>query len=151
MKKSIALVLLFTAVVCQAHGPVQGPQGPAGPQGPIGPQGPVGIGIPGANGKDGVNGKDAETHTKLIGGVDVRLLDYKHLALHAFNDYNLRDGHNDSIGARIVIKLGESYEEREMANMKKQIEELRRVAHRPGIHQEHYYQEFKDDSYLEPR
>lgn len=151
MKKSIALVMLFAAVVtCQAGGNHNnhGNQCNVCPAGPTGPQGVPGIGVPGAAGRDGHDGKDAESHTRVIAGVDVRLLDYQHLSLHAFNDYNVRDGRNDSIGARIVIKLGESYEEREMAKMKKQIEELRYYAHMPGIHQEHAYAEFSKDSYL---
>lgn len=130
-----------------------GATGAAGINGTNGTNGTNGInGINGVNGAAGINGqdgKDAETHTKLIGGVDVRLLDYQHIAIHAFDDYNLRDGHNDSIGARVVVKLGQSWEERQMAIMQKQINDLRSVAHRPGIHQEHYYNEYTEPVYPE--
>jgi hypothetical protein len=95
-----------------------GPQGPAGQQGLQGPSGAQGLA--GSPGKDG---KDATSHyagTDVVGGVVVRLLDTKRVQVQAFDDYvfdtvSNRDitqtGHNSTVGARLVFKLGKSWEE----------------------------------------
>jgi len=105
-----------------------GPQGPTGPQGQPGPNGSNGAngvnGPIGVNGKDGKNGIDASTQfkgTDLALDAAVRIIDVKYLQVQAFDTYVFGStpgsdvfgqGHNSTIGARIVIKLGKSYEER---------------------------------------
>lgn len=96
-----------------------GHTGPAGPQGPIGPAGTNGsIGAQGAAGHDGT---DVNTNTKILLSGDVRIWDLKHASLFFFDNYNWFDQHNDSYGVRVGFKLGSSYEERQMDELKKQL------------------------------
>ncbi len=110
-----------------------GNEGPAGPIGATGPQGTDGQA--GANGKDGRNGTDAQVdnHAKLVLDTAIRLYDGKRVQVQAFNVYQpsrvsgqdvLGDGKNFMFGARIVLKLGSSYEERLLQAQKAQIEAL---------------------------
>lgn len=48
-------------------------------------------------------------------GADVRIWDLKRASLHFFDDYDWMDRHNDRMGVRVMFKIGESYEERELA------------------------------------
>lgn len=120
----------------------QGPQGPEGPQGPAGSDGQDGLN--GTNGKDGVKGDKgdtgapADTSAKLVLDTAVRLYDGKRLQLQLFNVYALdrHVGHdvlggarNHMFGARIVLKLGTSYEERQIAKQQKEIDALKRLLH----------------------
>ncbi len=123
-----------------------GPQGPTGPQGPVGSTGANGNnglsgsngtnGVDGKDGKNGTNGKDGRDTSYSFRGTDltldaaVRLLDTQYVQLQAYNVYVFGshpgddvfgNGHNSTIGARILIKLGSSYEEREIARLRKQL------------------------------
>ncbi len=107
----------------------EGPQGPAGHDGLNGTNGSNGQN--GTNGKNGVNGSDsANTGVLLVADTAVRLYDGKYTQVQIFNVYafsrNQGDnvvgaGHNDMFGMRFVFKLGSSYEEREIARLRKQL------------------------------
>src|SRR6267154_3294514 len=122
---------------CSNNGAV-GPQGPAGANGSNGTNGTNGNnginganGASGTNGTNGTNGKDATTSfhgTSLVLDAAVRLYDGKRIQLQAFDTYVLGshsgqdvigDGMNTTVGMRVVFKLGSSYEEREIAKLKK--------------------------------
>ncbi len=122
--------------------PSVGPQGPAGQNGSNGTNGSNGV-----NGNNGVNGKDGsdaqiDKAAKLVLDTAVRLYDGKYIQLQAFNSYALarhdahdigeefQNSHNDAFGARIVFKLGSSYEERLLAAQKRQIEALEALVSR---------------------
>ena len=111
-----------------------------GPPGPVGPQG--GRGDTGSRGADGIAGRDGQAPTglndaRMVADVAVRLYDGKRLQLQAFNAFALGsrpnqdilgNGQNFMYGLRLVIKLGRSYEERRMAEMRARIERLERSA-----------------------
>ena len=107
--------------------------GSVGPQGPQGKQGNDGLnGSNGLNGKDGATGEKGATgdrgadakiddSAKLVVDAAIRLVDTKHFQLQVFDTYALdrRESHdvlgggrNMMFGARVVFKLGKSYEER---------------------------------------
>lgn len=114
----------------------EGPQGDPGQPGINGVDGQNGTnGIDGVNGKDGKDGKSpsSRVESKLVLDTAVRLYDGKRVQLQAFNTFGmgrhngqdlLDDGHNMMFGARIVFKLGSSYEERLLAKQAAQIEAL---------------------------
>lgn len=103
------------------------------PQPIVGPQGPAGV-----SGKDG---SSMGERTEVIGEIGVRLLDTKHYSFSVFDGYDFREGRNDSIGARLYWKLGQSYEDKAIAELRATIDELKSVAHRPGMHQEKVWRE----------
>ncbi len=99
---------------CENGGGSQGPQGPAGQNGSNGTNG--------TNGKDGKNGMTPQVDSSAKFALDtaVRLYDGKRVQVQAFNIYTpsrvnnqdtLGDGKNFMFGARVVLKLGPSYEE----------------------------------------
>ena len=116
-----------------------GPQGPAGPQGNSGVNGTNGTngnnGTPGTAGTNGVNGKDGATDHAALLVLDtaVRLYDGKYVQWQLFNVYSLnrhnahdigeeiQNSRNFMFGTRIVLKLGSSYEEREIAKLRKEL------------------------------
>lgn len=113
MKKMLAVLVLALMIVgpVWAGGGHHGTVGPTGPQGPMGPAGPRGAtGLQGKAGLDGENGRDGGAETAYVAGADVRVADTKHVALHLFDDYDVRARHNHAVGARLVFKVGESYE-----------------------------------------
>ncbi len=130
-----------------------GPQGPQGPQGPVGLNGTNGSngangsngtngangsnGTSGVNGKDGRNGTDAQVDrsAKLALDAAIRLYDGKYVQVQAFNIYLpsrknnqdvIGDGTNFMFGARVVFKLGRSYEERRIDELEKKLKLLSR-------------------------
>ena len=133
----------------------QGIQGPAGPQGMQGAQGPQGAagkngtngvngvngtnGLNGTNGKDGKNGSDANAQwkgTDLAADVAVRLFDTKYVQVQAYDTYVfgsepsqdvLGAGHNQTIGTRVIFKIGKSYEERRLEAQEREIKALEAV------------------------
>lgn len=125
----------------------QGPKGDKGDTGPAGLNGSDGKdgqsikgdagqnGENGAAGKDGRNGTDAQVDrsAKLVLDTAVRLYDGKYVQLQAFNVYQLSrkhsqdvigDGNNFMFGARVVFKLGRSYEERRLDELEKKLRTL---------------------------
>lgn len=126
---------------CSGEQGPQGPQGPAGQNGTNGTNGTNGAngtdGVNGTNGKDGRNGTDAQVDRSAMLALDaaVRLYDGKYVQLQAFNIYQpsrkqsqdvLGDGRNFMFGARIVFKLGKSYEERRIDELEKKLKLLTR-------------------------
>lgn len=109
-----------------------GPQGVAGATGAQGPQGTTGStgksGADGTNGKDGAKG-DAGTPGKdgnneldalrLNLGIDVRWYDWKHVALTSGYRYDINHGGQTVDMLVVHIKLGSSYEDREIAKLKR--------------------------------
>lgn len=116
----------------------QGPQGPAGQDGLNGTNGTNGTnGVDGVNGKDGRDGTDAQVDRSAMLALDtaVRLYDGKYIQLQAFNIYQpsrkqsqdvIGDGRNFMFGARVVFKLGKSYEERRIDELEKKLKLLAR-------------------------
>lgn len=95
--------------------------------------GPAGEdGIDGRDGVNGSNGSDAELETRFTAGVEARVFDHKHFSINIFDDYDLRDGFNERIGARVVFKIGSSYEGREIEKLQEQINYLKSIAHKPA-------------------
>jgi hypothetical protein len=125
-----------------------GQPGQPGGVGGQGGQGGVGQdGLNGATGPQGVagkNGTDAQVDNsaKLVVDTAVRLYDGKYVQLQAFNTYafDRHDAHDVSeefhnsrnfmFGARIVLKLGKSYEERLLEKQDTQIKSLERLVSR---------------------
>lgn len=104
-----------------------------------GSQGPQGIqGVQGVKGNTGDAGREK---TEYIGQVSIRILDEKRYGVSVYDGYDFRARHNDEIGLRLDLKLGKSYEEKQIEELKRTIEELKSVAHRPGVHQENFYPE----------
>lgn len=132
------------------NGNGNGCSGNTGPQGPQGPQGDPGH--DGANGSDGAAGKDGnngakgdkgdagasakiDDSAKLVVDTAVRLYDGKYLQFQLFNVYGLdrRESHdvlgggrNVMFGARFVVKIGKSYEQRLLEKQQKEIDLLKR-------------------------
>lgn len=131
MNKVIVGLLLLGLAVPTLACDITGPQGPVGPQGPAGKNGTNGTnGVNGVNGKagiNGVNGQNAQDESSVSMAVDtaVRLYDSKYIQLQAFNMYAGRDG--DTFGARLVVKLGSSYEERQLKALRLQLDALRGI------------------------
>jgi len=69
-----------------------------------------------------INGLENEVHklgeTKAILGGTVRVLDSRKFEVHVFDNYNVKQGHNDSFGVLVGYKLGKSYEEKEIDELK---------------------------------
>lgn len=114
----------------------QGPQGPAGPTGPMGPQGLPGIagekgdaGNPGENGFNGRDGDHALDATRVNLGTSVRWYDWKHVNLTSGYRYDTNhNGH--TIDAMMVnFKLGQSYEDRQIAELRSKIADLVGMVH----------------------
>jgi hypothetical protein len=148
-KLIIGMVLVLGVSVAQANcgndngngngcSDIVGPQGPAGTNGTNGINGVDGVngsnGTNGINGKDGTNGKDLRAPgAALVIDAAVRLYDGKRIQVQAFNTYQLDrrpqhdvlgGGTNMMFGARVVFKLGSSYEERVLAAQEKRIKQL---------------------------
>jgi hypothetical protein len=112
--------------------------GPQGPTGQNGINGQTGVnGKDGVDGKDGKDGKDATTSyhgADLNADIAVRLFDTRYVQGQVFTVYTFGqrqgqdvfgNGQNSSYGARIVIKLGSSYEERRLDAQQKEIDSLK--------------------------
>lgn len=133
---AISLVAGFASANC-GNGPndvgngCSGNVGPAGVDGINGTNGTDGIngsnGADGVNAKDGTDGKDASARVMPVLDLALRVYDGKYIQLQAFNVVHLKDRNHRAgagstefmAGARIVIKLGSSYEEREIEKLKK--------------------------------
>lgn len=114
-------------------------QGPAGLDGTNGTDGSDGLnGTDGQSGKDGNNGKDgrnADTRVMPVLDTALRIYDGKYIQLQAFNVLRLADHNKRALGgstefmagARIVIKLGRSYEERLLETQQKEINALKQI------------------------
>ena len=100
-------------------------------------------GVNGDDGKEGQQGKDGKDvdgkalsrlkQTKYIAGVEVRLWDTKRTAGYFMDYYDVRANHNFMIGGKVVIKLGTSYEEREVIKTNARLDRLERQALTSGI------------------
>lgn len=100
----------------------QGAQGTAGDTGAAGSNGKNGNdGKDGKDGRDGRDGTDAtiDNHLFLNVGADIRWYDWKHVALHSGYRYDVRHFNHTVDIAVVHIKLGRSYEQREIDKLKK--------------------------------
>lgn len=133
MKKlMLAVMLSFPALGYAACNPDNN-GGTCNEGGIPGPQG-----VAGANGVDGINGRDGNSVSNksvLVLDTAIRLIDTKYFQLQAFNVYNLargnkqhsvENGSNYMYGARVVFKLGQSHEEREIQKLRDEIKLLSR-------------------------
>jgi len=122
--KLVIICLLFFAVASQAvafndngngnghHHTIVIP-GEPGPQGEPGTQGNPGIAGPqGAAGNPGTNATDESLATSVALDGALRLFDSKYLEGQLFSTYDARHGRLSMAGARVVLKLGRSYEEK---------------------------------------
>lgn len=104
---------------------LKGAQGVAGTAGAIGSTGAQGTkGTDGKNGKDGLNGRDGKDadidNTLTVNlGVAVRWYDWKYVSLNSGYKYDVNHGGHTVDAAIIQIKLGRSYEQRELDKIKK--------------------------------
>ncbi len=117
---------------CSNNGGSTGPQGPQGSEGPQGLQGVKGLqGIQGVQGPDHIDPRMNEAKF----GVDtaIRLYDSKRFQWQVYNIYSpsthdkedvFGDGRNLQFGARVVFKLGSSYEERRLDEQENKIKAL---------------------------
>ncbi len=82
-----------------------------------------------------VNGLENEVHklgeTKAIVGGTVRLMDSQKWELHAFDNYDVNRRHNDSFGLVVGFKLGKSYEEKLINELKETLKAYRMVTDKP--------------------
>jgi hypothetical protein len=117
---------LASGVACQElKDQLQGNDGADGAQGEQG--------IQGIQGQPGQQGTISRDKTVAVVDTAIRLYDGKRIQFQAFNTYAigrqhgqdvLKDGHNFMFGARIVYKLGASYEEKLLAEQNRKIEAL---------------------------
>lgn len=104
---------------------LKGAAGAAGAAGSAGATGAAGQkgdkGKDGADGKDGRNGTDAtiDNHLFLNVGLDLRWYDWKHVSLNSGYRYDVRHFNHTVDIAVVQIKLGRSYEQRELDKLKK--------------------------------
>jgi len=63
--------------------------------------------------------------TKTILGGTVRLFDSRKMEVHAFDNYDVRRSHNDSFGLVVGFKLGRSYEEKMIEELKETLRAYR--------------------------
>lgn len=145
MKRVLILLFCLSSVVdARWHRGPPGPQGPAGPQGDPGipgvsgaqgQQGDVGAvgatgqsiqGAPGKDGEDGQDGRDgndALDATRLNVGAELIWFDEKRWALSSGYRYDLKH-HGHTIDALILgIKIGDSYQDRQMKKLQNDIAE----------------------------
>lgn len=117
----------------------KGDKGDTGSKGDIGDEGEQGLqgiqGIKGIQGITGLNGKDFNPKevnrldnrindvenrvdklekTQYVAEAEFRVYDNKHLTIKPFVRHNFTRSKTDTIGVRFTIKLGESYEEKEI-------------------------------------
>lgn len=104
-----------------------GAPGVAGAAGQTGSSGQAGTnGVNGTNGKDGRDGKNADLRTQMeIEGI-LRLYDGKRFVIEAFDNYSLRDNHNNAFGGRLTYKIGKSYETRKTEALQSRLDALER-------------------------
>lgn len=96
--------------------------GAQGTQGNTGSKGDVGAaGKDGKDGKDGRDGSDANINNNLFlnVGLNVRWYDWKHVSLNSGYHYDVNHYNHTVDIAIIQIKLGRSYEQREIEKLKK--------------------------------
>ena len=76
-----------------------------------------------------VDGLENEVHklgeTKAILGGTVRIMDSRKFEVHLFDNYDVKRGHNDSFGAVVGYKLGKSFEEKEIDELKSMLKMYR--------------------------
>ena len=119
----------------------QGPKGDTGDTGPQGPQGDKGddglAGADGKDGKDGVNGqrgRDGVDSRRLampvVGEIAARLYDHRYFQLQGFYGYDFRNQVNHVAGARILLKIGTSWEERRLDLLQRRIRQLELLANK---------------------
>ncbi len=76
-----------------------------------------------------VDGLENEVHrlgeTKTILGGTVRLFDSRKWEVHAFDNYDVRRSHNDAFGVMVGFKLGKSYEEKQIEELKETLRAYR--------------------------
>lgn len=131
MKTWIAVLLLGISPVVMAGGPrvdqdndqtvivmvnnQPGSQGPVGPAGNPGPMGP--------------SGSDASIENRLETrmGADVRWYDWKHASIHSGYRYDLNHGGHTVDMAVVAVKIGESYQDRQIGILNAKIEALQRM------------------------
>lgn len=74
--------------------------------------------------QDNTNRIDRLEQTKYLLEPIVRLYDSKRWQVQAFDSYDVRHGLNSAVGARVMFKLGKSYEEKLMAQANPEIARL---------------------------
>ncbi len=146
--KKIMMVMVLMSLTGMSYancgndnGNGNGCSGNVGPQGPQGPSGQDGLngtnGNNGTNGKDGrngVDGKNASTRVMPVLDTALRIYDGRFVQLQAFNVLRLADHNKRALegstefmaGARVVFKLGQSYEERRIDALEKKLKALLR-------------------------
>ena len=107
----------------------QGPKGDIGATGATGATGQTGnSGRDGNDGKDGRDGKDgvdaSRMATPIVGELGIRLFDSRYFQLQGFYGYDFRNQTNHVAGARVLIKLGRSFEERKLDLLQQRIRQL---------------------------
>jgi hypothetical protein len=130
----VCILGVSLAIIAKADGDEDGTSGPQGPQGIQGVQGPVGpagiAGQPGASGKAGATGaqgtmgpqgptRDASAVDPRL-DVEVREYDAKRWALSSYASFGMQASTSRYVvGQRLTVKLGQSYEQREIAKLRK--------------------------------
>jgi hypothetical protein len=131
---------------------IPGLQGPMGFIGPMGPQGRPGFngangvngtqGVAGAMGATGAQGQTGKAGAAGVQGpagpaqdvpaidprldVEVREYDAKHWAMSSYASFGMQSGTSRYIvGQRLTLKLGRSSEQRELDQLRKEVEQLR--------------------------
>lgn len=163
MKTLVVLLLFFVAQGVFANGSHHwktGPQGPIGPQGQkgdpgmdglngtngidgndgaTGATGPTGakgeVGAQGPQGQAGPAGKDiSENRLAVNVGAEVRWYDWKHVSLNSGYRRDLWHGGNVVDALIVQIKLGKSYEAREMERMRADLKAAMKVLEEKDQH-----------------
>lgn len=77
---------------------------------------------------DATEAANASMEMKYLLDASLRILDTKHTTFELFNSFDARHGQNFAFGGRITLKLGKSYEEREMERLRMDLDALKRSA-----------------------
>lgn len=131
MIKKIVALMLFGGVswagghnVNQEQNTVVIVNSQPGPQGPAGTQG-----IPGLKGPQGDPGQDYDGDHRLTTniGADIQWYDWKHASIRSGYRYDFNHkGHVVDIGV-LTLKLGKSYETRQLEALRKEIEGMKTI------------------------
>ena len=88
-------------------------------------------GLNGLNGKDGAN-YESDSDTSYYLDTEVRLADSQYLQLVIGNSYNWGQRQNEGFHMKFIFKLGESYEERQIKELKTLLQKVQYELENPS-------------------
>lgn len=117
-----------------SNGDTIGPPGLDGKDGKDGLNGTNGTnGIDGKDGLDGSNSTSANPSVSV--GAEIVWFEKGRVSIGSGYDYDIRNKGHSINAARVSIRVGKSSTDMELEELRRQIEMLKGIAHRPGKHQ----------------